>query len=310
MRIVFMGTPEFAVSSLEALYESGQDVVLAVTQPDRPKGRGYVLTPSPVKVCALEHGTEVITPEKMRDESVLETLKNAKADMFVVTAFGKILPQSVLDIPPMGCVNVHASLLPKLRGAAPINRAVMNGDTSGGITLMYMDAGMDTGDIISEHETEIPADWDAGDYHDALMEMSKSALKGFIELCESGKSIPRKKQDDGEATYAPKITGEDTLLDFGADCVSVCNRIRSLAPAPCAYFLLCGKRIKVRKAIVSDGSGKPGEVISCDRGGIEIACGKGSVIIKSLCPEGKSLTDAESYLRGHRLAAGTIANGR
>jgi len=309
MRIVFMGTPEFAVSSLEALYECGQDVVLAVTQPDRPKGRGYILTPSPVKVCALEHGTEVITPDKMRDENVLEKLKSADADMFIVTAFGKILPQSVLDIPPMGCVNVHASLLPKLRGAAPINRAVMNGDAVGGITLMYMDAGMDTGDIISEHKTEIPAEWDAGDYHDALMEISKSALKDFIKLCESGSRIPRRKQEDGEATYAPKITNEDTLLDFRADCVSVCNRIRGLSPAPCAYFMLCGKRIKVRKAIASDGRGNPGEVISCDRGGIEIACGEGSVIIKSLCPEGKSLTDAESYLRGHRLAPGTKANG-
>ncbi len=308
MRIVFMGTPEFAVSSLEALYGSGQDVALVVTQPDRPKGRGYVLTPSPVKVCALAHGTEVITPDRMRDESVIEKLKSANADMFIVTAFGKILPQAVLDIPPMGCVNVHASLLPKLRGAAPINRAIMNGDAVGGVTLMYMDAGMDTGDIISEHAIPIPGEWDAGDYHDALMAVGKDALKGFMELCASGKRIPRRKQDPEKATYAPKITGEDTLLDFNADSVSVCNRIRGLAPAPCAYFTLGGKRIKVRKAEVSDGSGAPGEIISCDRGGIEIACGEGSVIIKALCPEGRSPTDAESYLRGHRLEPGTKVN--
>ena len=308
MRIVFMGTPDFAVASLETLYECGQEVVLAVSQPDKPKGRGYVLTPSPVKVCALEHGTEVITPEKMRDEAVIEKLESVCADLFVVTAFGKILPQRILDIPRLGCVNVHASLLPRLRGAAPINRAVMNGDKTGGVTLMYMDAGMDTGDRIIKRNTEISDDDDAGIYHDKLMAEGKAALAEFLRMLEKGEDIPREKQDGELATYANKITQEDIFIDFTKDSKSVRNQIRGLSPYPCAYFKLGGKRIKVRKASLAEGKGEPGTVICADNK-IEIACGKGSVLIETLCPEGKNFTDAASYLRGHRLEAGIKIDG-
>lgn len=303
MKIVFMGTPEFAVASLRTLYECGQDVALAVTQPDRPKGRGYKLTPSPVKEYALAHGTEVIAPETLKDEAVIEKLQSIGADMFIVTAYGKILSQRVLSIPRIGCFNIHASLLPHLRGAAPINRAVMNGDTVGGVTVMYMDAGMDTGDMIIKKYVDIPEAWNAGDYYAALMEAGSEALAKFLRLAESG-NIPREKQCAEEATYAPKIEQGDLLLDFSAPGREVFNKIRGLSPAPCAYFLLGGKRIKIRRAEYSPDSGEAGTLLSADKNGIKIACGSGSVVIRELCPEGKGVVTAESYLNGHRLEAG------
>lgn len=308
MRIVFMGTPDFAVSSLEALYEAGQDVALVVTQPDRPKGRGYTLTPSPVKQYALERGTEVISPATLKDEEVIKKLESTEADLFIVTAYGRILSRHILDIPKLGCVNVHASLLPSLRGAAPINRAVMNGDTVGGVTIMFMADGIDTGDMILTREVEIKDDWCAGDYHDALAEISKDALKEFLKLAESG-SIPRVEQDHSKATHAAKIGNDDAYLTFDEPACCVRNRIRGLSPFPGAFFFLRGKRIKVRNAILGNGKGESGTVLSTDKGGIEIACAEGSVIITQLCPEGKGLCDAESYLRGNKIEIGTRVNG-
>ncbi|MBE6692178.1 MAG: methionyl-tRNA formyltransferase [Ruminococcaceae bacterium] len=309
MRIVFMGTPDFAVSSLEALYESGHEIALVVSQPDRPKGRGYNLTPSAVKQYALEKGTEVITPASLKDEDVIAKLKSVNADLFVVTAYGRILSKEILDIPRLGCVNVHASLLPKWRGAAPINRAIMCGDKVGGVTIMYMDVGLDTGDIIIKKAIDIKDDWTAEEYHDALAECGKEALKEFIECAEKG-DIPRQKQDDDLATYAAKIGNEDAYLTFDEDAIDVRNRIRGLSPFPGSFFFLNGKRFKVRNAVLSDGNGEVGTVISTDKGGIEIACKSGSVIITKLCPEGKGVCDAESYLRGNKIAIGTKVNER
>ncbi len=303
MRIVFMGTPEFAVASLKTLYECGQDVALVVTQPDRPKGRGYKLTPSPVKEYALAHGSEVISPETLKDESVIEKLQSIGADMFIVTAYGKILSQRVLSIPRIGCFNVHASLLPQLRGAAPINRAIMNGDTVGGVTVMYMDAGMDTGDMIIKKRVDIPESWNAGDYYEALMKAGSEALAEFLHFAESGK-IPREKQCGEEATYAPKIEQGDLRIDFFAPGRDVLNKIRGLSPAPCAYFLLCGKRIKVRRAAYSADGGEAGTILGADKSGIKIACGSGSIVITELCPEGKGVVTAESYLNGHKMTIG------
>ncbi len=309
MRIVFMGTPDFAVSSLEALYESGHEIALVVSQPDRPKGRGYNLTPSAVKKYALEKGIEVITPASLKDEAVINTLKNTNADLFVVTAYGRILSKEILDIPKIGCVNVHASLLPKWRGAAPINRAIMSGDKVGGVTIMYMDVGLDTGDIIIEKSIDIDDNWTAEEYHDALMECGKVALKEFIQCAENG-DIPRQKQDNDLATYAAKIGNDDAYLTFDEDAEDVRNRIRGLSPFPGSFFFLNGKRFKVRNAVKSDGKGEIGTVISTDKGGIEIACKNGSVIITKLCPEGKGVCDAESYLRGNKIAIGTKVNER
>ncbi|MBR2901467.1 MAG: methionyl-tRNA formyltransferase [Clostridia bacterium] len=309
MRIVFMGTPDFAVSSLEALYESGHEVVLVVTQPDRPKGRGYTLTPSPVKQYALSKGTEVISPETLKDESIIETLVNADADLFIVTAYGRILSKRILDIPKIGCFNIHASLLPALRGAAPINRAIMNGDTVGGVTVMFMDEGMDTGDMVLTKETEIPSEWTAEEYHDRLAEIGKEALTEFLVFAENG-NIPRTKQDEALVTYAAKIGNDDAYLTFNEPAKAVCDRIRGLSPFPGSFFFLNGKRIKVRYAVVSDGRGEFGTVLSTDKGGIEIACAEGSIIITKLCPEGKGVCDASSYLNGHKIENGTRVNER
>lgn len=307
MRVVFMGTPDFAVSSLEALCEYGVDVALVVTQPDRPKGRGYTLTPSPVKKYALEKGIEVIAPQTLKDEEVIAKLEGVNADMFIVTAYGRILSQRILDIPRLGCFNVHASLLPFLRGAAPINRAIMNGDTIGGVTVMYMASGVDTGDMVLTRAIEIEDEWCAGEYHDALAKISKDALKEFLSLAESG-NIPRTPQDHDIATHAAKIGNEDAYLTFNESAECVRNRIRGLSPFPGAFFFLNGRRIKARNAILGNKGGECGTVVSTNQG-IEIACSEGSVIITELCPEGKGVCDAASYLRGNKIEIGTKVNG-
>jgi len=304
-----MGTPDFAVSSLEAICESGHEIVLVVTQPDRPKGRGYTLTPSPVKKYALEKGLEVISPETLKDEEVIKKLEETNADLFIVTAYGRILSKRILDIPRLGCVNVHASLLPKWRGAAPINRAIMSGDKVGGVTIMFMDVGLDTGDMIISKAVDIEDDWTAEEYHDKLAKIGKDALKEFISIAESG-SIPRTKQNDDEATYASKIGNDDAYITFEETAEVTRNRIRGLSPFPGSFFFLKGKRIKVRNAILSDGKGEIGTVLSTNKGGIEIACAEGSVIITRLCPEGKGVCDAESYLRGNKIEIGTKVNER
>ena len=309
MKIVFMGTPDFAVYSLEALCESGHEIALVVTQPDRPKGRGYTLTPSPVKKYALEKGLEVISPESLKDENVLEKLESVDADIFLVTAYGRILSKRVLDMPKLGCFNVHASLLPYWRGAAPINRAIMNGDTVGGITLQHMAEGVDTGDIAIIKEIAIDDEWCAGEYHDALASLSKTAVKEFLTLAERGE-IPNIPQDHEKATHAAKVGNEDAYLTFDESANDVRNRIRGLSPFPGAFFFLNGKRIKVRSAKLGVGVGEVGAVLSTDKGGIEIACKEGSVIITCLCPEGKGVCDCESYLRGNKIEIGIKVNER
>jgi len=309
MRIVFMGTPDFAVASLQALYESGHEIVLVVTQPDRPKGRGYTLTPSPVKKYALEQGTAVISPESLKDDEVKQVLRDTNADLFIVTAYGRILSKEILDMPKIGCFNIHASLLPKWRGAAPINRAIMNGDKVGGVTVMCMDVGLDTGDMVVTKEITIEDNWTAEEYHDALAECGKIALKEFLQIAENG-TITRTPQDNDQATYAAKIGNEDAYLTFNESAESVCNRIKGLSPFPGSFCFKNGKRFKIRYAVCGNGNGEVGEIISTHKGGIEIACAEGSVIITKLCPEGKGVCDAESYLRGNKIEIGTKVNER
>lgn len=309
MRIVFMGTPEFAVSSLEALIEANQEVVLVVTQPDKPKGRGYVLTPSEVKKYALEKGLEVISPLSLKDEEIIELLEKTEADLFIVTAYGRILSKRILDIPKLGCINVHASLLPRWRGAAPINRAIMSGDKVGGVTIMYMNEGLDTGDMIVRKEITIEDDWTAEEYHDALAICGKDALKEFISLAENG-NIPREVQKEEDVTYAHKIGNDDSFITFNETAEDTRNQIRGLSPFPGSFFFMNGKRFKVRNAVLGNGHGEAGTVISTDKGGIEIACKDGSVIITKLCPEGKGVCDAVSYLRGNKVEIGTKVNER
>ena len=306
MRIVFMGTPDFALTALEAIYQAGHDIALVVSQPDKPSGRGYVLTPSPVKKFALEKGIEVITPKTMRDEETANILRSVQADVFVVAAFGKILPQNILDIPPHGSVCIHASLLPALRGAAPINRAVMEGHTEGGITIMYMDAGIDTGDIILQRSIPITENMTAGEYHDEMARLGGELILEYLSLASEGKATRTPQSEEG-SSYAAKIDKKEAYEDFSRSAKQTHDRIRGLAPYPGAYAVLNGKRIKFLGSFVSNGTGAPGTVISTENG-IEIACKEGSVTITHLQPEGKGKMDYASFLRGNSVKKGDIFN--
>lgn len=306
-KIVFMGTPAYAATALEALIADGQEIALVVSQPDKPKGRGYQLESSEVKNLALKHGIEVITPHTLRDEAVQEKLRSVGAELFIIAAYGKILPKAVLDIPPMGCINIHASLLPSLRGAAPINRAIMEGHTHGGITIMYMDEGIDTGDIILQEEMQIPAEMNYGEFHDEMAILGGKAILRFLRLAESG-SIPRTKQEDSNSTYAKKIEKCDCLVDFTLTAKQTINLIRGLSPSPCVYGFLCGKRIKIVKALEGNSTGLPGVVLSAGKNGIEVACKEGSIFITELCSEGKGKMTAEQYLCGNKTEIGACFN--
>lgn len=307
MKIVFMGTPEFAQVALRALVEDGQEIALVLTQPDKPKGRGYTLTPSEVKAYALEQGLRVETPNTLRTPEAEEMLRSVGADLFVVAAYGKILPENILQIPPLGCICIHASLLPAWRGAAPIQRAIMNGDKVGGITMMYMDAGIDTGDIILQKSIQIPDDMTAGQYHDEMAKVGAEAAIEFLRMAETG-SFPRVKQE-GDFCYAEKITKEDQFVSFEETAVQTHNRIRGLAPVPSAYSFLNGKRVKLHASYVADGKGNPGEVLRADKSGIEVACAEGSVVITSLQPEGKGKMDAASFANGLKDKEGLRFHG-
>lgn len=307
MKIVFMGTPEFAQVALRALVEDGQEIALVLTQPDKPKGRGYTLTPSEVKAYALEQGLRVETPNTLRTPEAEELLRSVDADLFVVAAYGKILPENILQIPRLGCVCIHASLLPAWRGAAPIQRAIMNGDKVGGVTMMYMDAGIDTGDIILQKSIDISDEMTAGEYHDEMAKVGAEAALEFLRLAEQG-TFPRAKQE-GNFCYAEKITKEDQYVSFEETAAQTHNRIRGLAPVPSAFTFLGGKRVKLHAAYVSNGKGVPGEVLRADKNGIEVACAEGSVVITALQPEGKGKMDAASFVNGIKDKEGLRFNG-
>jgi methionyl-tRNA formyltransferase len=302
MRIVFFGTPEIAYGCLEELLDKGYNVVAAVTGTDKPQGRGYKVDISPVKRLALERGVEVYQPDSLRKPEVWDKLKEYNADIFITCAYGKIFPAQVLSIPPMGCVNVHASLLPAYRGASPIYRAIMNGDKVGGVTIMYMDEGMDTGDIALTKEMEIPRDMDFGSYYNAITSLGRAALTEYLEKAKAGEVV-RRKQDHSKATYAPKIEKEETVLDFNDTAENIYNKIRGLSPTPCAYTTLGGKRCKIYKALLGESNcGKqPGDIIKADKTGIEVACNDKSVIITDLQPEGKNKMTAAAFLAGNKL---------
>ena len=310
MRIIFMGTPDFAVPSLRALCEAGEDVVAVITQPDKPRGRGYVLTPSPVKAYALERGIPVYQPETLRGGAFDDTLRSLAPDLIIVVAYGKILPLSVLSCPPLGCINVHGSLLPALRGAAPMQRAIMDGHPVTGVTTMYMAEGLDTGDMLLREEVEILTDDNFESIHDKLAEAGARTLLATLAALRDG-TLVATPQDNGAATYAAKIEKEDRLLDFSRDAEAVHNLIRGLSPIPLAFtHTPDGKLLKVPAARVArpaaDGSlAAPGTVLSLE-GGIEVACGRGSVLLTTVTPEGKSRMSAADYVRGRKLSLGDI----
>ena len=306
MKVVFMGTPEFAVPCLEKLFEENYEVVGVYTQPDKPKGRGYVLTPPPVKELALKHNVPVFQPTKMRDEETINTLKSLNPDVIVVVAYGKILPKEILDIPALGCINVHASLLPKYRGAGPIQWSVINGEKVTGVTTMYMDVGLDTGDQIIDNSLEIGENETAGEVHDRLSILGAETLSETLKLVSANKA-PRKKQDDSLATYAPMLDKNLCEIDFSKDVHEIHNLIRGLSPWPVATTKLNGKTLKIHRSVVleKECNANFGEVVE-NNGRLVVACKNGCIEILQLQLEGKKRMDTAEFLRGHSIDVKTI----
>ncbi len=307
MRIIFMGTPDFSVPCLKALVGSDNEVVGVFTQPDKPKGRGYELTPPPVKVCALENGLKVFQPKSMRDGEALEIINSLKADLIIVVAFGKILPKEVLESVKYGCINIHASLLPKLRGAAPIQWSILNGEAETGVTSMQMDVGLDTGDMLIKKSMRIPDEMNAGELFDVLSDMGAEVLLETVEALKTG-SLNPVKQDDSQSSYASMLSKDLCPIDFSKPAQTVHNQIRGLCPWPVATAKVNGKTLKIFKSKVVNQKcdGKIGEVID-NRNKLLVRCGDGNCIeILELQAEGKKRTDISSYLRGNKIEIGTV----
>ncbi len=311
MRILFMGTPDLARECLRAVYEKeGTEIVGVVTQTDKPKGRGMKMIPPPVKVFAEEHGIPVWQPQTLKDGAFEDVLKELAPELIIVVAYGKILPRYVLDYPKYGCINAHGSLLPKYRGAAPIQRAIIDGETVTGITSMYMDDGIDTGDMILKLECSISEYDDFGTLHDKLADLAGQAMCMTIDRVVDG-TITRTKQPE-EGNYAAKITKEDCVIDFTKSPRAVYNQIRGLSPMPYAVtHTPDGKLLKFTMAeLPSDeaSDAAPGTVLSVDGGKIKIACGGGVLTVTGVVPEGKKPMPAADYLRGRKLFENDLLN--
>lgn len=309
MRILFMGTPDFALFSLRALCEAGEEIVGVVTQPDKPKGRGYILTPPPVKVYAEERGIPVYQPRTLKDEAFSQLLAEIDPALIVVVAFGKILPASVLEYPKHGCINVHGSLLPEYRGAAPMQRAIIDGKTVTGITTMRMDVGLDTGDMLLRREVEILPNDNFEDIHDKLGACGAELLLETLAQLRLGTLTPT-AQDESLATYAAKIEKSDCVIDFSRSAKELHDRIRGLSPIPLAFTKTPdGRLLKILRAEIAEEEVQhpiPGEVLALDGGRVTVACGKGSLALLELLPEGKGRMSAAAYINGRRLRIGDV----
>ena len=306
MRIVFMGTPEFSVPSLQALLNSGHRVVGVVTQPDRPKGRGQELTASPIKQLAVQHKIPTLQPLKMKDPGFLDALASWKPDLIAVTAFGRILPKVILDLPPKGCINVHASLLPKYRGAGPIQWALIRGARETGITTMLMDEGMDTGAILLQATVPITPDDTAGTLSSKLAEIGGRLLIDTLAELQNGTVTPQ-PQDSSQATMAPLLKKEDGLLDWAMPALDLANRVRGLSPWPGAYTYLGEDRWVIWKAQALDRSTAavlPGTIMDATKEGLIVATGSGRLRIMEFQPANSRRMSAAQYLAGHTLAPG------
>ncbi|EOD01314.1 methionyl-tRNA formyltransferase [Caldisalinibacter kiritimatiensis] len=307
MKVVFMGTPEFAVPTLEHLYQEGYDVSLVVTQPDRPKGRGKKLSPPPVKEKALEYGIEVYQPKNVNTSDSIQKIKEISPDVIVVVAYGQILKEEVLNIPRFGCINVHASLLPKYRGAAPINWVIINGEKCTGITTMYMDKGLDTGDMILKETIEIDENMTAEELHDKLKDLGAFVLIKTLKEVEKGTAL-KIPQEHEEATYAPMLKKSTGKIDWSKNAEVIDNLVRGTNPWPGAYFEHEGKKIKVfrvEKDITAE-KGKIGEVIKVNDNGIFVKVKDGHIIIKELQFPGKRRMKVSDYLKGNEFPQGII----
>ena len=304
MKIVFMGTPDYAVSTLKKLIEKGHEIAAVFAQPDKKVGRKQILTPPPVKVCAVENGIPIFQPETLRDGKAEEILRDIAPDVIVVVAYGKILPKEILDIAKFGCVNGHASLLPKYRGASPIQWCIVCGEEETGVTTMLMDEGMDTGDILEQIVVKIGENETAEELFDRLSVISADLMASTIDKLEKGEIAP-KKQPEG-ATYAPIIKKEMAHLDFSKTAKEVHNAIRGYYSWPCAYFFLNGKRIKVISALVGDETNKKSGTVFADKNSLSIACEDRFINLLVIQPEGSKAMEAKQFLCGNSNLNGIV----
>lgn len=299
-----MGTPEFAVPCLETLVDEGYQIVGVVCQPDKPKGRRLKVSMPPVKEAALRLGIDnIIQPAKI-DRSFIMDVFELRPDLIVTCAYGKILPKVLLEIPEYGCINVHASLLPKYRGAGPIQWCIINGERETGVTTMFTDEGLDTGDMLLKKSVEIPEDMDAGQLHDALMHVGAELLIDTLECLQEG-SLVKTPQREEESTYAPMLTKEDGKIQWSKSSNEIHNLVRGTSPWPGAFAFLNGERVKISKTRISSlENGDPGTVLRADKHGLVVACGAGSIEILELQPESGKRMDAKSFINGRRLTGG------
>lgn len=306
MRVIFMGTPDFAVKTLEKIIEAGHEVVLVVTQPDKPKGRGKMMQFPPVKECALAHGVEVFQPARIREQECIEVLRTYQPDIIVVAAFGQILPKEILDMPQYGCINVHASLLPKYRGAAPIQWAVINGDEKSGVTIMRMDVGLDNGDMIAKEEVVLAADETGGSLFDRLAETGAALCVKTMSQIEEG-NVTYTPQREDEATHVSMIHKELGRIDWTQSAEVIERLIRGLNPWPSAYTILNGKTFKIWNAsiLAEVGENEPGTVIKVSRKEMWVQTGAGVLALKEVQLEGKKRMETDAFLRGYEVVEGT-----
>ena len=307
MKVIFAGTPDFAAAALKAIAAAGFEVPLVLTQPDRPKGRGMQLAPSPVKQAALELGLRVAQPEKLRNNAeALQMLKEVEADVMVVAAYGLILPQDVLDTPKHGCLNIHASLLPRWRGAAPIQRAIEAGDAETGVCIMQMDVGLDTGGVVSEHRYAIQPTDTANEVHDALMSLGAAAIVADLQQLKTEGRLKSVKQPEEGVTYAQKLSKEEARIDWNESAAVIERKIRAFNPVPAAWVEYQGKPMKIWRAEAVAQQGRAGEVLSCSADGLVVACGENALKITELQPSGSKRMPIAAFAAGHKIDVGTV----
>lgn len=301
LRIVFMGTAEFAVPSLKMLVQAGHEIISVVTQPDRPKGRGQQVRFSPVKEAALALDLPVFQPLDIKEQESIDYLQSLEGELFVVVAYGQILSRKVLDIPEKGCINVHASLLPKYRGAAPIHWAIINGESETGVTIMFMEEALDSGDIIEQRKVKIEPHYNVGILHDILADLGAKALTSSLAELANNKVKPI-PQDSSLATYAPQLKKEDEIIRWEKTSREVINHIRGMNPWPGTYTIYNGQTLKIIDAetVNSGRVSRPGTILKIDKKGIYVQCGEGSLLLKLLKPQGKREMTADAFCRGHK----------
>lgn len=306
-RTLFMGTPEFAAPALAGLVAAGYPLIAVVTQPDRPQGRGRATAPPPVKVLAESLGLTLHQPEKVRDPAFLETFRALAPELVVVAAFGQILPGEILTQPRWQCINIHPSLLPRYRGAAPLQRAIMGGETLTGVTIMRMDAGVDSGDILLQESTPIGPEETHGELHDRLAQQGAELLLRALDGWIAG-TLPPRPQDHALATSAPRLTPAEERIDWGGDGDRIAALIRGLSPSPCAHTFLGGKKLKVFRAGSEPGetAGRPGTIAALKPEGLHVTAGSGRVVLREVQLEGKKRMPIGDFLRGCRLAEGQL----